>query len=78
MEVPGPGGGESGGGKGLVLGEGLSNLESGVFSTRAIEDILSQAGILHLHPRGPGARWEGLGSEGGAYLAYQLAAGEGR
>lgn len=34
-EVPGPGGSESGGGKGLVLGEDLVNLESGVFLTRA-------------------------------------------
>lgn len=61
MEVPGPGGGESGGGKGLVLGEDLVNLESGVFLTRAMEGILPQPGLRHLHPRGPGARWEGLG-----------------
>lgn len=33
---------------------------------------------LHLHPRGPGPRWEGLGREGGAYFACQLAGGEGR
>lgn len=59
-----------------MLGEGLSNLDSGVFLTRAKE--ASRAGILHLHPRGPGARWAGLGGEGGAYLAYQLAGGEGR
>lgn len=73
MEVPGPGGGESGGGKGLVLGQDLANLESGVFLTRAMQGILPQPGLRHLRPRGPGARWEGLGREGGACLACQLA-----